>query len=100
MTGQLQGEVRLDRCVYFARSAMIDIPSAVRELALKNVTNAALLEFVVNLSQPMHEEDEIGAQSAIDQELSAPMAVGLLLSEQILLGTRDGTRNFFILRQL
>jgi hypothetical protein len=33
----------------------------------------------------MHEQDEIGAEGAIDHELTAPMTVDVLLAEQVLL---------------
>jgi hypothetical protein len=32
----------------------------------------------------MHEEHEIGAESAVDEQFAAPMAIGMLLPEQIL----------------
>jgi hypothetical protein len=45
------------------------------------VAHATLLERVIHFAQPMHEENEIGAERAIDDELAAPMAVGSLLAE-------------------
>ena len=100
MTRQLQCEVRLDRCVHFARPAVINIPTAIRELALQNVANAALLQPIVHLPQPMHEEDEIGAERAIDEQFAAPMAIRMLLPQQIFLAARHGARNLGVTREI
>jgi len=48
----------------------------------------------------MHEEHEIGAKSAIDEEFAAPMTIGMLLPKQILLSTRDRTCDFLTLGQM
>src|SRR5204863_1102694 len=85
---ELEREVSFDRRVYFAGPAVVNIPTAIRKLALENVAHAALLQRVVHLSQPMHEENVIGAERAIDEQLAAPMAVRMLLSQQIFLRLR------------
>jgi hypothetical protein len=46
-----------------------------------------LLKGVVDFAQPMHEEDVIRAERAIDDQLAAPVAVRVLLPQKILLGT-------------
>ena len=57
------------------------------------MTNASLLPPIVHLSEPMHEQDEIGAERAVDEEFAAPMTIRVLLPEQILLRTRDRARD-------
>ena len=47
----------------------------------------------VDFAEPVHEEDEVGAKRAIDQQFATPMAIRSLLSQQILLGARDRLRN-------
>jgi hypothetical protein len=37
----------------------------------------------------VHEQDEVGAQRAIDQQFAAPMAIGPLLPQKILLRSRN-----------
>ena len=93
MTRQLQREVGFDRRIHFARSAVINIPTTIRQLSLQNVPDTALLNDVVDFAQPVHEQDEIGAERAVDKEFAAPMTIGMLLPKQILLGPRDGRRN-------
>ena len=93
MTGELQSEIRLNRRVHFTRPAVINIPTAIRELAFQNVARAALLKPIIHLPQPMHEEDEIGAERAVDDELAAPMTIRMLLPEQIFLRSRDRVRD-------
>ncbi len=64
------------------------------------MTNTALLQPIVDLTQPMHEEHEIGAESAVDEKFAAPMAIRMLLPEQILLRPRDRTRDLLIAGQI
>ena len=90
MTRELQGEVRLDRCVHLARPAIVNIPTAVRELAFQNMTSAPLLKRIIHFPKPVHEEDKIGAEGAVDEEFAAPMTIRVLLPEQIFL--RPGNR--------
>jgi hypothetical protein len=45
----------------------------------------------------MHEEDEIGAERAVDNQFTAPMTIRVLLPEQIFLRARDRVRDFCIL---
>ena len=51
---------------------------------------------LVHLADPMHEEHVIGAKRAIDHQLADPMAVGLLLAQEIPLRERDRFREFLI----
>ena len=46
----------------------------------------------------MHEEDVIGAERAIDHQLADPMAVRLLLAQEILLCERDRFRELSVRR--
>ena len=44
---------------------------------------------MVDFAKPVHEEHEVGAERAIDQQFTAPMTVGMLLPEQIVLSPAD-----------
>ncbi len=100
ITGQFQREVAFDRCIDLARAAKINIPTPVRQLPFQNVTGAAFLKRNVDLTEPVHEKDEVGAKCAVDQQLAAPMPVRTLLSQQVLLRTRNRVGNFGISRQI
>ena len=76
---------------------MINIPSAVRKLAFENVTRAAPLQLRVYLAAPMHEQDVIRAEGAIDDQLPAPMTIWLLLPQQVVLRARDRTHDLFVI---
>ena len=89
MPRQLEREVGFHRRVHFARPAVVNVPAAVRQLPLQNVANAALLDRVIHFAEPMHEEDEIGAERAIDDQLAAPVAIRALLPQQIFLGATN-----------
>ena len=52
MARELQREIGFDRGVDFARAAVINIPAAIRQLALQNVADAALLQLSVDFAQP------------------------------------------------
>src|SRR6266496_434095 len=75
---------------------MINVPPPVRQLASENVTHAAPLQLRVHFAAPMHEKDIVRAESAIDDQLPAPMAIWLLLAQQVLLRAPDGVRNLFV----
>src|SRR5437667_5168900 len=79
---------------------MINVPSSVRQLAFENVSHAAPLQLRVHFAAPMHEKDVIRAEGAIDDQLAAPMAIWLLLAQQVLLRTRDSAHNFFVVRRI
>src|SRR5205814_4996612 len=79
---------------------MINIPSTIGQLAFENVTHATPLQLPVHLTAPMHEKDVVRAEGAIDDQLAAPMAIWLLLAQQVLLRTRDRARNFFVVRRI
>ena len=64
------------------------------------MANTALLQPIVDLPQPVHEEHEIGAESAVDKKFATPMAIRMLLPEQVLLRPRDGTRDLLIVGQM
>ena len=61
--------------------------------------DATALERLVHLSDPMHEEHVIGAKRAIDHQLADPMAIGLLLPEEVALRARDRLRQLLVGRQ-
>jgi hypothetical protein len=79
---------------------MINAPSSVGKLAFENVAHAAPLQLRVHLAAPMHEKDIIRAQGAIDDQLAAPMAIWLLLAQQVLLRECDRTSDFFVVRRI
>ena len=73
---------------------MINIPSAIRQLSFENVAHTAPLQLRVHFAAPMHEKDIIRAERAIDDQLAAPMAIRLLLAQQVLLRARDRSARF------
>src|SRR5882762_1320872 len=79
---------------------MINVPSSVWQLPFEDVTDAAPLQLRVHFAAPMHEKDVVRAEGAIDDQLPAPMAIWLLLTQQVLLRTRDGLRNLFVVRRI
>src|SRR5262245_7763625 len=79
---------------------MINAPSSVRQLAFENVLHAAPLQLGVHFAAPMHEEDIIRAKCAIDDELPAPMAIWLLLAQQVLLRPPDRACDFFVVGRI
>ena len=95
---QFQREVGFDRRIHFARAAVINIPAAIGQLAFQDVANATLLNRIIHFTEPMHEEDVIGTESAIDEQLAAPMPIGPLLPEQVFLRARDCVRDLGVLR--
>ena len=62
--------------------------------------HATPLQLRVHFAAPMHEKDVIGAEGAIDDQLAAPMAIWLLLAQQVLLRALDRTRDFFVVRRI
>ena len=44
------------------------------------MADAALLDCLVHVTLPVHEQDVVGAQGAIDEQLAAPMTIGMLLA--------------------
>ena len=79
---------------------MINVPSSVRQLAFENVSHAAPLQLRVHFAAPMHEKDVIRAKGAIDDQLSAPMAIWLLLAQQVLLRARDRASDLLVVRRI
>src|SRR4030095_17052268 len=88
-TGKLQGKIRLHGRINLARPTVINVPAAVGQLAFKNVTDATPLQLRVYFAAPVHEDDIIGAQRAIDQQLAAPMPISLLLPQKLVLSERN-----------
>ena len=99
-TGKLQSKIGLHGRVNFARSPVINVPAAVGQLAFKNVTDATPLQLRVHFAAPVHEDDVVGAQRAIDQQLAAPLPVGFLLSQKIFLSQRNRPPDFFVRRRI
>jgi len=60
---------------------MINIPATVGQLSFENVTNAATLQLSIHFAAPVHENDVVRAEGAIDNQLAAPMAIGFLLAQ-------------------
>src|SRR5437763_7554498 len=81
IASEFEGEVSFYRGVDFARAVEINVPAAVRELALENVLGATLLQLGIDLAEPMHIEHVIRAKGAIDKEFATPMPIRLLLSQ-------------------
>jgi hypothetical protein len=92
MAGELEGKVGLHAGVNFAWATVVNIPSAVGQLAFENVADTAALKRFVHFAEPVHEENEIGAERAIDHQLANPMAIGLLLAKQVFLRERHRFR--------
>ena len=55
-----------------------------------------MLQLVIDLAQPVHKEDEVRAQGAVDEQLTAPVAIGPLLLQEIFLRTTDRIVNLAI----
>jgi hypothetical protein len=53
------------------------------------VPDATLLHLLIHFANPMHEKDEVGAERAVHQEFTAPMAIGTLLPQQVFLRARN-----------
>ena len=66
--------------------------AAVRQLALQDVADAALLERLIHFAQPMHERT-YRSRASIDQQLATPVAVGVLRRKRFSLGGRDRARD-------
>jgi len=96
---ELEREVGFNGGVDLALTTVINIPTAIEELAFQDMLDATALERLVHLSDPMHEEHVIGAKRAIDHQLADPMAIGLLLPEQVALRARDRLRQLLVGRQ-
>ena len=97
--GELEREVGFDAGVDLARAAVVDIPAAIGELALQDVLRATALQRLVHFPQPVHEKHVIGAKGAIDHQLADPVAVGLLLAEEVALGEADGLVHLLVSRE-
>src|SRR5205809_6310890 len=97
---ELQRKICFRRCIDLAWTAMINVPSSVRQLAFENVPHAASLQLRVHLAAPMHEKDVVRAEGAIDDQLPAPMAIWLLLAQQVLLRARDCASDFLVVRRI
>jgi len=44
----------------------------------------------------MHEEDKVGAKGAIHEKFTTPMAIRMLLAEEILLSSRDSVSDLLV----
>jgi hypothetical protein len=60
------------------------------------VANASALHLIVHLAEPMHEQDKVRTQRTVDEQLTAPVTVGTLLSQQIFLRAVDRFRNPYV----
>src|SRR5436190_3371701 len=83
IAGELESKICFYRRIDLARSAKVNVPSTVWELAIDNVFGAALLELAIHLAEPVHVQHVIGAQRAIDEQLTAPVAIWFLLTQEI-----------------
>src|SRR4029077_6214748 len=87
---KFQREVGFNRSVNFAGAAKINVPAPIGQLPSQDMLRATLLKFAIDLAQPMHIQHVIRAKRAIDIQLAAPVAVWLLLIQQIFLRPRNG----------
>ena len=89
MAGKFQGEVGLHAGIHVARAAFVDIPATILELAAADVGHALFLDYGVNFIGPVHEQHVIRAERAIDEKFAAPVAIGMLQTQQVLLRPAD-----------
>jgi hypothetical protein len=68
---------------------VINIPAAIQKLPFQNVLDATPLELPIDFAAPVHEQDVIGAECAINDQLAAPMPIVFLLAKKIFLGAVD-----------
>jgi len=83
--GELQRQVALDGRVHLRRPAVVDVPAAVRQLHRENVIHRLALPLGIHFAVPMVVGDHVRHQRRIHHQLADPVALGLLLAEQILL---------------
>ncbi len=82
MTGDLEGQIRLDRRAHFDRAAGVEGPSAVLLLTLQDVTRGLDCDFVLPAPQPGQEQDVLGFEDRVPFEFPDPVAIRMLLIEQ------------------
>jgi hypothetical protein len=87
---EFQREICFHGSVNLARATVINIPAAVQQLPFQNVLDATPLELPIDFAAPVHEQDVIGAECAINDQLAAPMSIVFLLAKKIFLGPIDG----------
>ena len=87
--GQFQRQVGLDRRVHLGRAVRIDVPAAVGELLVEDVVDRLALPTRVHLPPPVVEGHHVGDQRHIDHQFAHPIAFGLLLRQQVALGSGD-----------
>ncbi len=81
--GQLQRQVAFDGRIHLRRAAVIDVPAAVRQLHRENVIHRLALPLGIHFAVPMVVGDHVRHQRRIHHQLADPVALGLLLAEQI-----------------
>ncbi len=94
--GELQRQIGHHGGVHLAGAAGVDGPAAVGLLFLQDVLYALRLDLEVDLPQPVHVEDVVGGQGAVDHQLAAPMAVRLLEAQEVLLGEEGSLERLLV----
>ncbi len=88
--GEFEGEIGLDGGVHFRRSAVVDVPAAVRQLHGKDVVDGLTLPFLVHLAGPVMIDHRVGHERGIHHQLAHPMTFRTLQAEQIFLRPQNG----------
>src|SRR5580698_5866427 len=99
IAGELQPKVAFNRSADVRRSASIDAPATVFVLVAQNPVGALLKAFLVAGAQKGVQQNVIRFEGSIGFEFSAPVAIFVLLREEIFPGRGNGcadaTREIF-----
>src|SRR5437879_1765564 len=82
ITRQLETEISLYRCADVRRATVVDGPATVLVLVAKNVVGTFLEALLVASAQKSVHQDVIGFKGGICFELSAPVAIFVLLGQK------------------
>ena len=86
---QLEGEVGFDRSADVGGAARVDTPAAILILLAQDLRDRPLhLALVACTEQRVH-HDVVGFEGGVCFQLAAPIAIGVLLGKQIILGPSD-----------
>ena len=89
-SGELESEVRFHSGADVRRAALVDAPSAVFVLVAENPVAAFLETLLIAGSEQRVQQDVVGFERGVGFEFAAPVAIFVLLGEQIFL--RGGDR--------
>ena len=84
VAGKLEGKISFDRGIEFGGTAEINIPAAVRQLALANIIGELAYTLGIGFIQDMQIENIVGFQSGVGLELANPIPLGGLQRQQML----------------